>query len=84
MPWAISSRMKARSWSATAEVETFSAVPHSRHITSSSMSGSEARGVRGAGGRRQQGEREQGGEQRRASRPLLQQRRQRRVEPLAA
>ena len=36
--------MKSRSWSATSEVETFSAVPHSRHMTSSSMSGSEARG----------------------------------------
>ena len=37
--------MKARSWSATVEVETLSAVSHSTHITSSSMSGSEARGA---------------------------------------
>ena len=37
--------MKARSWSATVEVETLSAVPHSTHITSSSMSGSEACGA---------------------------------------
>ena len=37
--------MNARSWSATAEVETLSAVPHSTHITSSSMSGSEACGA---------------------------------------
>ena len=37
--------MNARSWSATVEVETLSAVPHSTHITSSSMSGSEACGA---------------------------------------
>ena len=42
---AIWRRMNARSWSATVEVETLSAVPHSTHITSSSMSGSEACGA---------------------------------------
>ena len=51
--------MNSRSWSATSELETFSAVPHSRHITSSSMSVSEARGARGRGRRREHGEGEQ-------------------------
>ena len=65
LPSLISPAMKSRSWSATADVETFSAVPHSRHITSSSMSGSEARGsaaVAACGASER--EREQGGEQR--------------------
>ena len=57
-PSAISPAMKSRSWSATSEVETFSAVPHSRHMTSSSMSGSEARGsaAGAAGAARRSGE----------------------------
>ena len=37
--------MNARSWSATVDVETLSAVLHSTHMTSSSMSGSEVRGA---------------------------------------
>ena len=45
LPSAICLRMNARSWSATVLVETLSAVPHSTHITSSSMSGSEACGA---------------------------------------
>ena len=69
--------MKARSWSATGEVETLSAVPHSTHITSSSMSGSEACGA-GARGEDEQHGREQ---RERGSRLLPQQRRQRLVEP---
>ena len=44
LPWAMRSAMNSRCWSATSEVETLSGVRHSRHITSSSMSGSEARG----------------------------------------
>ena len=40
LPSAIRRRMNSRSRSATGEVETFSAVPHSTHITSSSTSGS--------------------------------------------
>ena len=55
--------MKSRSWSATSEVETFSAVPHSRHMTSSSMSGSEARGSAAPAAGASEREREQRGEQ---------------------
>ena len=64
MPCATSPAMKSRSWSATSEFETFSAVPHSRHMTSSSMSGSEARGVAAAAGAASSASGEQGGEQR--------------------